>query len=85
MKLLELLGFSKVKPERPIPTKHILVRGRQYKVKDYGNPKYADLIVTFSHIAKENIAIVEPIPGQTVDHCFGVPAGEIMPWTEGSF
>lgn len=78
---MNLLGFSRIKPKRPIPTKHILVRGRHYQVKDYGNPKYANLVVTFSHIAKENIAIVEPISGQSVDHGFGVPSGELVPWT----
>ena len=78
---MNLLGFSRTKPERPIPVKHVLVRGRQYQIRNYGNPKYADLIVTFSHIAKENIAIVEPIPGQAVDHGFGVPSGELLPWT----
>jgi hypothetical protein len=56
-----------------------LVPGQKYKVRDYGNPKYAGLIVVFSHIGIGNVAIVKPVPGQNVDYNFGVPIKELVP------
>jgi hypothetical protein len=59
-----------------------LVPGKKYKIGNYGNPKYAGLIVIFSHIGIGNVAIVKPVPGQNVDYDFGVPIKELVPWTE---